>query len=193
MAKRKDLHRQRVEKVSMEGDKVSRVLKEFKNGKLRTKDGKQVVHKEQALAMALSQAGISTKDLEKTELKNKLLQVRKELEVKIEKEILNDKALRSEIVRFFIKNPQPTDDQMHALAEQLKIEPPELETLVYGILSDIISRGYPNGQAQEVDLKELAKGIKVEMEHTDDPAVAEAIARTHLQEDPEYYSKNPGI
>jgi hypothetical protein len=36
---------------------------------------------------------------------------------------------------------------------------------------------------------ELSKGIEVEKEHTDDPKVAEKIARDHLREDPEYYTK----
>ena len=36
---------------------------------------------------------------------------------------------------------------------------------------------------------ELEKGIRVEMEHTDNPAVAREIAKDHLAEDPKYYTK----
>ena len=36
---------------------------------------------------------------------------------------------------------------------------------------------------------ELAMGIKVEMEHTDDPKKAEKIAMDHLKENPSYYSQ----
>lgn len=36
---------------------------------------------------------------------------------------------------------------------------------------------------------ELAMGIKVEMEHTDDPKKAEKIAMDHLKENPSYYSE----
>jgi len=36
---------------------------------------------------------------------------------------------------------------------------------------------------------ELDRGIKVEMEHTDDPKIAEQIARDHLNEDEHYYTK----
>lgn len=36
---------------------------------------------------------------------------------------------------------------------------------------------------------EVAKGIKVEMEHTDDPQLAKEIASDHLDEDPHYYTK----
>lgn len=36
---------------------------------------------------------------------------------------------------------------------------------------------------------ELEKGIKVEMEHTDNPMIATEIAMDHLKEDPDYYNK----
>ena len=39
---------------------------------------------------------------------------------------------------------------------------------------------------------ELAAGIKIEMEHTDDKAVADKIARDHLEEDSQYYTKLKG-
>jgi hypothetical protein len=39
------------------------------------------------------------------------------------------------------------------------------------------------------DPKELKLGIKEELEHTDDKAIAEQIAKDHLEEDPKYYSK----
>lgn len=41
--------------------------------------------------------------------------------------------------------------------------------------------------------KELEKGIKVEMEHTTDEAVAKEIAMDHLWEDPKYYDKLASI
>ena len=37
--------------------------------------------------------------------------------------------------------------------------------------------------------RQLQKGIKVEMEHTDDKALAREIAMDHLMEDPLYYDK----
>ena len=36
---------------------------------------------------------------------------------------------------------------------------------------------------------QLRMGIKVELEHTDDSAVAERIAKDHLDEMPDYYSR----
>ena len=188
MAKRKSQpHRNRVEKSN--DAKVSRVLREFQNRTLKTPQGKLVTDKEQAIAIALSEAGVSAKSMEKTELRNKLIDVRKALENKLEKELSNDKAIRTEIIKFFKANPQPTDVQMHGLADKLQIEAPELEQLVYSILSDIISGGLSGGKDTVVDPKELEMGIQVEAEHASDSGIAEKIARDHLAEDPKYYSK----
>jgi len=41
----------------------------------------------------------------------------------------------------------------------------------------------------DFDSKQLAMGVEVEMEHTDDPDVALEIAMDHLKEDPRYYTK----
>ena len=38
-------------------------------------------------------------------------------------------------------------------------------------------------------IKQYKKGIKIEMEHTDQLGVAKEIARDHLKEDPKYYDK----
>jgi hypothetical protein len=37
--------------------------------------------------------------------------------------------------------------------------------------------------------KQLQEGIKIEMEHTDNPKIAEQIARDHLREFPDYYTR----
>lgn len=60
-----------------------------------------------------------------------------------------------------------------------------------GILTEDLIKG---GKADKknpdsFNSTELAKGIKVEMEHTDDPKKAKEIAMDHLVEDPAYYSK----
>lgn len=43
--------------------------------------------------------------------------------------------------------------------------------------------------ASQFNKDQLRKGIVVEMEHTDNPLIAEEIAMDHLAEDPQYYSK----
>lgn len=44
-------------------------------------------------------------------------------------------------------------------------------------------------RGRRYDPAELARGTRVEMEHTNDPRVAQRIAKDHLREDPNYYTK----
>lgn len=46
-----------------------------------------------------------------------------------------------------------------------------------------------NRPDSDFDEKALQKGIKHELEHTDDESVAKEIAKDHLTEDPNYYDK----
>ena len=41
---------------------------------------------------------------------------------------------------------------------------------------------------EDVDADELKVGVAVEMEHTDDPKIAQEIALDHLTENPKYYT-----
>ena len=45
------------------------------------------------------------------------------------------------------------------------------------------------GTESKVDGKELALGLKTELEHTNDKKIAKQIALDHLAEDPHYYTK----
>lgn len=45
-----------------------------------------------------------------------------------------------------------------------------------------------NNKPEDFDQKELAMGIKVEMEHTNDKKIATEIAMDHLKENPKYYT-----
>lgn len=46
---------------------------------------------------------------------------------------------------------------------------------------------YCNPKAEGIDIKQLAIGTKIEMEHTNDRSVARRIAIDHLKEIPDYY------
>ena len=46
-----------------------------------------------------------------------------------------------------------------------------------------------HGRSRNDIKRQLAAGIKVELEHTNSEAVAKEIALDHLGEDPEYYSR----
>lgn len=41
----------------------------------------------------------------------------------------------------------------------------------------------------DYDPEQVKMGIEVEKEHTNDPKIAETIAKQHLEEDPTYYTK----
>jgi len=46
-----------------------------------------------------------------------------------------------------------------------------------------------NTPTDQVDPNQLSIGVQVEMEHTNDPEIAQSIAMDHLTEDPQYYTK----
>jgi hypothetical protein len=98
----------------------------------------------------------------------------------------SDKTIER-IIEFFSDNPNPPDKKIHALAEKLKINPHKFEGMIYGLLSDIIN--FPKVKESEVNAKELAMGVKVEMEHTSYPSIAKQIALSHLKEIEDYYTR----
>lgn len=51
-----------------------------------------------------------------------------------------------------------------------------------------LEKKYRSKSEDHID-KQLKIGISVEMEHTNDRKTAEEIARDHLDEDPDYYTK----
>jgi hypothetical protein len=170
-------------------DRVNSIIKNFERGTLRDNDGKPITSKEKMLGLIMQTTGVNKERLEKAELKSKLLQVRKRLENKLQKELDNDVALRQEIIKFFKATPYPTREQLSILAETLKISMPELQNLCNAILTNILNGGLSQGKDYEVDPEQLAKGTKIEIEHTKDEKMAEKIARDHLVEDSKYYDK----
>ncbi len=97
--------------------------------------------------------------------------------------------IREKLIEFFTKNKYPKDDEVHKLAEDLGIPPDELETEIYALLTDFFAMGKFNENSKTVDPEQLKMGIKVEMEHTFEPLIAERIAKDHLVEISNYYTK----
>ena len=100
--------------------------------------------------------------------------------------------LKEKILQFLRDNPSPEDEAVHAFAESLGIEPHELEDEIYDILSGFIAEGIAGGLAEgvdddEFDAEQLARGILVELEHTDSFSKAKEIAKDHLVESEDYY------
>lgn len=97
--------------------------------------------------------------------------------------------LHEKIIRWFIENPKPEDSKVHALAKSMGIDPDEFEGHIYMILSDLIHEGRSKDFKGKYDPKELTMGIEVEKEHLPYPSIAEKIAKDHLAELPDYYTR----
>lgn len=95
--------------------------------------------------------------------------------------------IKAQLIDFFAKNPNPPDSDVHKMAEDMGIAPDKLETTIYSILSDFFAAGNYIKNGGDIDPDQLAKGIKVEMEHTTSDLIAEKIAKDHLSEIPNYY------
>jgi len=107
------------------------------------------------------------------------------------KNIKNGTFLRCAVTKFFAEHPNPDDTEFHALADKLQVDPHELEEIAYELLSSLL-KGV--GKHKEVpvtkfDPQQIKMGIEVEHEHTDNDALAQQIAKDHLSEIPDYYTR----
>lgn len=67
-------------------------------------------------------------------------------------------------------------------------------TVKHAVVNDQLPGGYGDDVLpSEHCLRQVFKGIQVEMEHTDDPSVALEIALDHLAEFPDYYTRLEGM
>jgi len=100
--------------------------------------------------------------------------------------------LKIEVVKFMQTHKAPVnDEEFHALAGKLGVEPDKLESIAYGLLTSFFNSGNAKKKKlniKDIDEAELRKGIKVEMEHTNEPIIAARVALDHLAETPKYYS-----
>jgi len=108
------------------------------------------------------------------------------------KKLVNEQInIHSNIISFFKKNPNPNDKQIHDLSDELNIDPSELENHIYMLLSNFVNNVGKHNDVPDskFDQKELKMGIGVEKEHTDDESIAKNIAKDHLSEIPDYYTR----
>jgi hypothetical protein len=108
----------------------------------------------------------------------------------------DEQEVKDRIAELLSKNPNPSDDNVHELAEQLGVSPHDLEEVVYKMLSEQLTHRdkIPGGRAddnvpEDFDPEQVKMGIKIELEHTDDPKLAREIALDHLSEIPDYYTR----
>jgi len=105
---------------------------------------------------------------------------------------------RAKIRQFVKSNPHLSDDEFHAFSERLGVNPHFAEAEVYSMAHELSKKAaadmIPGGKADkksssDFSPKQMAMGQKVEMEHTNDPAKAREIARDHLEEFGDYYTR----
>jgi len=103
-----------------------------------------------------------------------------------------------EILEFFSKNDSPDDESdIHSLADKLGVDKHKFEGIIYSILSSFLGFGRSRNFNGEYDPEQLKMGVKIEREHLEGcslpqkiiDAIAEKIAKDHLAEDREYYTK----
>jgi hypothetical protein len=111
--------------------------------------------------------------------------------------VTEQEDIHEKIVDFFKTNPNPGDDDVHDFAETLRMDKEDFENHIYMVLTEYIKNSVPLkniGKHRDVpdekfNPEELAMGIKVEYEHTDDPGISKEIAKDHLSELPDYYTR----
>lgn len=103
-----------------------------------------------------------------------------------------EEEIYNAIMDFFADNPSPPDEEVHALAKKLGIDEHKFEGYIYSLLGSILGTGEAKKKKfteKDADEKELKMGIKIEMEHTKNRAIAKRISLDHLAELPDYYSR----
>ncbi len=98
---------------------------------------------------------------------------------------------QSAIIDFFLKNQNARDHEVHKWARDLGLSPEALEGEIFHLLSCLLKGVGKHAHVPDeaFDQKELEMGVKVEMEHTDNEDVAKIIAKDHLWEIGDYYSR----
>ena len=105
---------------------------------------------------------------------------------------------KKEEFRKFMKNRMPhlTSGEVDAIGKTLSLKKSmDMEKALMKMAQEDILAPMEKAAGQDAiytlllfDPNELKMGIEIEMEHTDDPKVAEKIAKEHLAEHPKYYS-----
>lgn len=100
-----------------------------------------------------------------------------------------NKPSKREVEEFISEHPKPSDAQLHEWAEENGWDKHAVEETVYRLLGAFIGKGKSTKATTSPDPDQLQMGVKVEMEHTSDASLAEKIARDHLAEIPDYYTR----
>ena len=121
-------------------DKVKRVMDEYNAGKLKNSAGDIVTDRNQALAIALSEAGISNKSLQKSEALIRAKQIRNQIKKMIDVELVGDKQVRKEIIDYFKGNPRPEKEYICKIAERHGIDKEDATKFIFKMFAESLVR-----------------------------------------------------
>jgi len=109
---------------------------------------------------------------------------------KVVREIV-ERNYKTTLIQFFRSNPNPSEDDVNKfVSDVLKIDQITARETIYSLLSTYLQVGkHRNEPDSKYDSEELRKGIEVEKEHTDDPSISKEIAKDHLSEISDYYTR----
>ena len=87
-------------------------------------------------------------------------------------------SIEQKFIEFLTSTKSVNDKKVHQFAKSLGLEASQLENIGYKILTEFFQAGRFHKKKGNVDVdpKQLAMGIKVEMEHTTNRLIAKKIA-----------------
>jgi len=125
-------------------DKVGQVMSEWKDGKLKTPEGKVVTDKNQALAIALSEAGLTKKNLDKIETINRIRVQKSEIKKMIESEIKKQMKCKAGLNNIFSNNTKVTKEDIEEYSKMNEMSPDDVNSIIYDMLLNKINDGEKN-------------------------------------------------
>ena len=117
--------------------------------------------------------------------------------MKFKEYLKEENNIEEKVLDFFMDVKNPTDKQVHKLADDLGISPHDLEQEIYELLSTFTSGGFAKEKGfkeEDADPKELKMGVDIEHEHLNKESkyakfLAKRTTLDHLAEIPDYNSK----
>lgn len=97
--------------------------------------------------------------------------------------------MESKIFEFFLNNPYPSEQKIIDWAGENHIESSYLKQSIFNLLSTFICEGKSRNFEGGYNEEQLKMGIEVEYEHTTCKFIAEKIAKDHLAEIEDYYTR----
>ena len=89
----------------------------------------------------------------------------------------------------FLSNSNLDSGKLLKFCDYMKISLRDFSSIMFHLLSDLLAEGESINFGGEYDGRQLEMGVLVEMEHTTNKMIAEKIAKDHLAEIPDYYTR----